>query len=535
MKTRVSRLRKWILLTAAIAIVGILLCFIIKSPAKTEDKVYFLNTVCDICKSDMILIESNGRFGLIDASNREQNTITDENHKVFSCSEEDQLSVSSVMYKNGRQLMQYLIHTVGVDHLDFIIATHSHSDHIGGIPEIAELKNSRGKPIVDNNTVYFYKTYRPVNEENDVKWLNSVFFYQALHAMQMRQARLTDVSKGLTVSTEEKQSVSFDSEIAAINSVGTFQHSAVYDRGSEENWYDDCLTFKMGDFTISLYNLFSTETVIDENVNSIVTLISKGTQTICCAGDINVESYTEQKIAAAISARVPLTEDGVHRITVYKAAHHGTRSWSNSKETAALLLPQYVVSTGSNDTPAGSFACFKYWLESEVGTLFYSVADAGYATVVSVGENNVSIQAMDSEKTKARYTEMPIWSANMTNGWARWEKCYTLSEPGPENCDYLYFRNGSPVKGWLKIHEVWYYFKDSGIMAANEWCDGWYLNADGAWTYPYKATWRKNAKGWWFGDESGWYAKSCTITIDSKSYTFDAEGYMQQAKKEQEG
>ena len=64
-------------------------------------------------------------------------------------------------------------------------------------------------------------------------------------------------------------------------------------------------------------------------------------------------------------------------------------------------------------------------------------------------------------------------------------------------------------------------------MAANEWCNGWWLNANGSWTYPYKATWRKNAKGWWFGDESGWYAKNCTITIDSKSYTFDANGYMQ--------
>ena len=91
---------------------------------------------------------------------------------------------------------------------------------------------------------------------------------------------------------------------------------------------------------------------------------------------------------------------------------------------------------------------------------------------------------------------------------------------------YYFASGGSMITGWKQIDGVWYYFKSSGVMAAKEWCEGYYLNANGSWTYPYKASWKKNGKGWWFGDTSGWYAKSCTITIDSKFYTFNAAGYL---------
>ena len=90
---------------------------------------------------------------------------------------------------------------------------------------------------------------------------------------------------------------------------------------------------------------------------------------------------------------------------------------------------------------------------------------------------------------------------------------------------YYFNTGGDMVTGWKTISGKTYFFKSGGEMAASEWCGGYYLNADGTWTYKYKATWRQNAKGWWYGDESGWYAKNCTITIDDKSYTFNASGY----------
>ncbi len=37
--------------------------------------------------------------------------------------------------------------------------------------------------------------------------------------------------------------------------------------------------------------------------------------------------------------------------------------------------------------------------------------------------------------------------------------------------------------------------------------------------------WQKDSIGWWYGDDSGWYAKNETIKIDGKNYNFNASGY----------
>ena len=122
----------------------------------------------------------------------------------------------------------------------------------------------------------------------------------------------------------------------------------------------------------------------------------------------------------------------------------------------------------------------------------------------------------------------------MVTGWQKIsEKWYYFTAGGVMqtgwlnlNGKYYYMAaGGAMTTGWLKINDVWYFFKTSGVMAAKEWYNGYWFNANGSWTYTYKGSWKQNAKGWWFGDTSGWYAKNCTITINDKSYTFDANGY----------
>ncbi|MBP5253863.1 MAG: N-acetylmuramoyl-L-alanine amidase family protein [Lachnospiraceae bacterium] len=90
---------------------------------------------------------------------------------------------------------------------------------------------------------------------------------------------------------------------------------------------------------------------------------------------------------------------------------------------------------------------------------------------------------------------------------------------------YYLGATGAMATGWQKIGGKTYYFTGSGAMAADEWRQGWKLDADGAWTYPYQASWKKDSKGWLYGDTGGWFAKNTTITIDGKVYTFDAQGY----------
>ena len=126
-------------------------------------------------------------------------------------------------------------------------------------------------------------------------------------------------------------------------------------------------------------------------------------------------------------------------------------------------------------------------------------------------------------------------SGVMQTGWKKiGDKWYYFASGGAMQTGWLklndkyYYLSSSGVMqtGWLQIKDVWYFFKPSGVMAAKEWYKGYYLNANGSWTYKYKASWKQDNKGWWYGDESGWYAKNCTITIDDKLYTFDASGYM---------
>ena len=127
-------------------------------------------------------------------------------------------------------------------------------------------------------------------------------------------------------------------------------------------------------------------------------------------------------------------------------------------------------------------------------------------------------------------------SGKMVTGWQEIDgKWYLFNSSGARltgwkqsgnNWYYLDPSDGAMVTGWKEIDGKWYFLKSNGAMAASEWCGGYWLNADGTWTYPYKATWRKTNNKWWFGDDSGWYAKNETLIIDGVSYKFDAKGYL---------
>ena len=91
---------------------------------------------------------------------------------------------------------------------------------------------------------------------------------------------------------------------------------------------------------------------------------------------------------------------------------------------------------------------------------------------------------------------------------------------------YYFNSSGAMQTGWQKISGSWYYFNSSGSMGYSEWRDGYWLNANGTWTYQPRGSWKKSGGRWWFGDTSGWYAKNTTIWIDGSKYSFDASGWL---------
>lgn len=91
---------------------------------------------------------------------------------------------------------------------------------------------------------------------------------------------------------------------------------------------------------------------------------------------------------------------------------------------------------------------------------------------------------------------------------------------------WYYFGSDCAMRtGWLYYNDYWYYLKPNGVMAEKEYCDGYWLDANGRWSYQHKAQWHQDSTGWWYGDDTGWYARNQNLTINGKYYHFNASGY----------
>ena len=119
--------------------------------------------------SDSILIEANGHYGLVDSGNPYQFI----EHEVEHVQIDESIGERNQWDSNPDKTVQAVINYFNylkIDKLDFIIGTHSHSDHIGGFPALAYY-------FVDQNTKYYYREYRRTKEEiTNVEWANHKYY-----------------------------------------------------------------------------------------------------------------------------------------------------------------------------------------------------------------------------------------------------------------------------------------------------------------------------------------------------------------------
>ena len=374
----------------------------VTNAGKTADRLHFIALNDPHVDSDSILIESNGLYGLIDASNPSGLFNDKYGFKV------DQ--------SNGMTVVKYLT-DLNVTHLQFVLATHSHTDHIGGIPDVA------ASGLVNQDTVYIYKTYN-LNPYAQPTWHNDYYYNLALDAMKAKGATLLNV---------------LDPNTVALAKLGA---TFVNVPASDSNKTDEHIDFTMGDFLIKLFNLH-TESLLNENLNAIVTTVTKDNSRAVLMSDMEMDEYKESKIVNAI-----LSEDSTTPVDVYQVGHHGYYTSTSVDTINAMKAKNYVISTIDRGAIPFEHTYFNYYME-KTGKV-YRTSQNGKAVVAEFGDSGVSMLKMDNTAKALTSTAFP-WVAVITDGWHDWypnEKSW--NERKEKGVSWIYIQSKKPVNGWLR-------------------------------------------------------------------------------------
>lgn len=214
-----------------------------------SDKIHFLNTG----HSDCIILESDGRFAMIDAA-EDSDFPADKPHLNLQGYEEE---VVDYLLRNCRG-------KDGKVTLDFIVGTHAHSDHIGGFDT-----------VILHPDIKIKKAYLKEYDESKIfimerlRWDNREVYEQMVNALKERNVeRISD-----------------------------------FDHGKET----------LGNFNITFFNGSQRKRFIKygENISSVVTLVEKEGTRVLLAGDLNYKDGDERRIAKQIG-KIDLLKVGHH-------------------------------------------------------------------------------------------------------------------------------------------------------------------------------------------------------------------------------
>ena len=483
--------------------------FSLMNPVQAQEgngnKIHFINVSPTNLGSDAILLESNGHYAMIDTG--EDYDFPDDSDSRYPYRDGDNTDYRNVMTE---RVMRHL-KNVGVETLDFILITHAHSDHIGNADELMENFNV--------NKVYMKRYSDSRITDKDRLWDSQY-----------------DYDKVLAVASEKG--------IPVIQDI------------SKEQAH-----FSLGDMDIQLYNYENKYTngqltpVVDDNSNSIISVITVNGKKIFSAGDLNNLDYRNEDYYGPI----------IGKVDMMKFNHHFDADFSNTPNFLKNLQPSIVLQTSSNDP----------WKNHQVatdvinqlksyGTQLIKASSAEYdATVFDIrtdGFTNISTQypKIPSFTTKW-YVEDDVWKYRYATG----EHAIGWSEIAGR---YYFFKgNGAMLESqWKKWRGRWFYLQDSGEMAT-KWKfinDSWYFfniygqmetgwtSSDGQWYYLSKdgdmqKGWKWIDQAWYYFAESGemktgwvkekdnWYyldsdgkMKTGELQLDKQEYLLAKDGHM---------
>jgi len=483
--------------------------------AGSGNRIHFINTKAK-SGSDAILLESNGHYALIDMG---------EDYDFPDGSDPRYPSRWGISMRNYQVLEDRLIRhldQVGVKKLDFIIGTHVHSDHIGGADEILN-RYQVGK--------FYLKKYSDERITSHWGLWDNLFNYDnALRAAQKRGVTLI------------------------------------------QNITDEDSHFKLGDMDIQLYNYKNEydaegnlKKVLDDNSNSIVSVVTVAGKRIYLGGDLDNAEGAEDKLGPVIG-----------KVDMMKWNHHYDATISNTINFLENLSPKMIIQTTGGDI---NVASTREYLQKKNIQVLHAASQTQDATVFDISDKgfaNVSnsfpnIPVVDEKW----YQEDGYWKYRLTDGemaigWreiggatyffngkgqmqaGRW---LHLNDDWGENAkgnDYYLNQNGKmQTGGWFKLDGSWYYIQSNGarrfselseiggkkylfaadgkMLTGNQVFNGkkmFFADSGALQTAGNPSTWQKIDSDWYFYDEDGLKTIG-KKNINGSTYYFNQEGVMQ--------
>ena len=430
-------------------IAGLLCTFGIMNTAYAEEgndnKIHFINVSLDNSGSDAILLESNGHYAMIDTG--EDYDFPDGSDSRYPYRDGTNTDYRKVMTE---RVMRHL-KNIGVETLDFILITHAHSDHIGNADELMEHFNV--------NKIYM-KRYS--------------------------DSRITDPDRVWDSQYE------YDKVLSVANEKGI---PVLQDITKEQSH------FFLGDMDIQLYNYENQYTngqltpVVDDNSNSIISLITVNGKRIFTAGDLNNLDYGNEDRYGSIIGKVDLM----------KFNHHYEARYSNTYNFLKNLHPSIVVQTSNSDP----------WKNNQVATDVIDQLHSYGAQLIKASSNEYNATVFDIRKDgifniTTMYPHIPKYEEKWYQEDGTWKYQYTT---------------GEHAIGWSEIGKKFYFFKGNGDMLENQWKkwrNRWfYLHPSGEMATKWEQI---NGKWYYFNEygqmETGW------ISSNGSWYYLTSDGYM---------
>lgn len=483
--------------------------------AGSGNRIHFINTKAK-SGSDAILLESNGHYALIDMG---------EDYDFPDGSDPRYPSRWGISMRNYQVLEDRLIRhldQIGVKKLDFIIGTHVHSDHIGGADEILN-RYQVGK--------FYLKKYSDDRITSHWGLWDNLFNYDnALRAAQKRGVTLI------------------------------------------QNITDEDSHFKLGDMDIQLYNYKNEydadgnlKKVLDDNSNSIVSVVTVAGKRIYLGGDLDNAEGAEDKLGPVIG-----------KVDMMKWNHHYDATISNTINFLENLSPKMIIQTTGGDINVAStreylqkknIQVLRASSQTQDATVF-DISDKGFANVSNLFPD---IPVVDEKwYQEGGYWKYRLSDGEMAIGWkeiggatyffngkgqmqaGRW---LHLNDDWGENAkgnDYYLNSNGKmQTGGWFKLEGSWYYIQSNGARRFSELseiggnkylfaADGkmltghqvfngkkmFFADSGALQTAGKSSTWQKIDSDWYFYDEDGLRTVG-KKNINGSTYYFNQEGVMQ--------